>query len=42
MRPIWTIYAAAACTVALAATHAADAPLMLVLVAIFTIAVSWL
>lgn len=42
MRPIWTIYAAAACVVALAATQAAESPLILVLVAVFTIVVSWL
>lgn len=42
MRPIWTIYAAAACAVALAATLAADSPLVVVLVALITIVVSWL
>ena len=42
MRPIWTIYAAAACVVGLSATHAADSPLVIVLLAVFTIALSWL
>jgi hypothetical protein len=42
MRVIWAICAAAACITALAATQAAEFPVVVVIVSVLTMVVSWL
>ena len=42
MRAIWAICACAACVTALAATRIADFPILVVLTAVLTMALTWL
>lgn len=42
MRAIWAVCVCAACVIALAATQAADFPILVVLTAVLTMALTWL
>ena len=42
MRAIWTLCACAACLTALAAAQMADFPVLVVLTAVLTLALTWL